>query len=156
MLITERLDKYRSKKYNKKFIKLGDFQVEEFKTKLREIAKECSKPKPISIKPITIDETQEEEKEKEMLKFDPSISPITMAQLRATPRLMLSRNEPRSLGRCFSQQSPVRPQKLDFKYLAKECGFRIDSAQLTNKALPKLRTLTRKDFQRQKFRLLQK
>lgn len=88
--MSENVNKINMKKFNKKYFKIGEFKLGELKKKFKEIQKFSGPKVPIDIKPISIDETIEEEQEKEMKKFDASISPITMSQLRYNP--MHSRN----------------------------------------------------------------
>lgn len=130
MQVTERLEALRSKKFRNKFFKVGNFDMANLKLKLKEIAIKSRKPKPVLIRQVNVNYKGPIKEIKE--KFDASISPSAMAQLRPCSRYSESRNGMEAMKRCFSQSSPLRSQRLYFKPMNSSSKF--DNLQKIEKA----------------------
>ena len=143
--MSENVNKNNMKKFNRKYFKIGEFKLGELKKKFKEIQKITGPKIPIDIKPISIDETIEEEQEKEMKKFDASISPITMSQLKHDPRLSRNIHDFDMTSRWLSQQTLSRAPDQSPSILKTLFGFKEGKFGETQFDSPRLSTFRQRD-----------
>jgi len=115
------------KRYNTKYHKKGQFQFGDLKKKLNEITRSAVAPPLIQMKQIKIDQSKEDEEDRDFYRFDASLSPNKMAQLKRNDRYCQSSPKSSRLQRCFSQSSPLKIDKL-LKSENSAFGFQVDKA----------------------------